>query len=381
MAPNTDRTNIVDDSENFFTVQFPPDFPLDDMIQIGSDLTADGGIVAGYIPAERGILDLMVMKYSELMGETTIILPDRNLISRMAAIAEGRARYPLDKTSQLAADLMAYCQCMGVDFDPTIAFHELAHKAGNEEANRELAWFRASDEAQALAWVKISRGRSETLGPLKPASLTYHDLAAPLNRWERNYIVALKIAELELSDRTPLRRALALLDWMMADFFLAGPAAIFASMYFSPNAAKKRLMKSLRSRDREKALDGVRNAAWDMTHLSEFARRIEGAGNGLDRFIFATGDRGLSEIAKLIPMDAEPGDLVNELARQMSIWWPDREVATLASRFADAILVSSSRPPPIGPEGVEDPIAALIKAGEIAVRDWRPAAGDGVPTA
>jgi hypothetical protein len=370
----------VEDSEDFFAVQFPPDFPLDDMIQIASDLTADGGVVAGYIPAERGLLDLVVMKYSELMGETTIILPDRNLISRMAAIAEGRARYPLDKTSQLAADLMAYCQCMGVDFDPAIAFHELAHKAGNEEANRELAWFRASDEAQALAWVDISRGRSETLGRLKPASLTDHDLAAPLNRWERNYIVALKIAELELSDRTPLARALALLNWMMADFFLAGPAAIFASMYFSPNAAKKRLIKSLRSRDREKALDGVRNAAWDMTHLSEFARRIKSAGNGLDRFIFATGDRGLSEIAKLIPMDAEPGDLVNELARQMSIWWPDREVATLASRFADAILVSSSRPPSVGPEGVEDPIAAFMEAGKTAVRDWRPAAGAGVPT-
>lgn len=370
----------MEGSENLFAVRFPPDFPLGDMIQIASELMTDGGVVAGYIPAERGPLDLLVVKHSELMGETTIILPDRNLISRMAAIAEGRARYPLDKTSQLAADLMAYCQCMGLDFDPAIAFHELAHKAGNEEANLELAWFRASDEAQALAWVDISRGRSETLGLLKPALLTSHDLAAPLARWERNYIVALKIAELELSDRKPLGRALALLDWMMTDFFLAGPAAIFASMYFSPYGAKKRLMKFLRSGDREKALNGVRNAAWDMTHLSEFARRIKRPGGGLDRFIFATGDRGLSEIAKLIPMDAEPNDLMSELERQMSIWWSHREVATLASRFADAILVSSSRPPPVGPEGVEDPIAAFIEAGEITLRDWQPGPNAGAST-
>lgn len=34
-------------------------------------------------------------------------------------------------------------------------------------------------------------------------------------------------------------------------------------------------MNSFRSADREKAIDGIRNAAWDMTYLSEFARRIE----------------------------------------------------------------------------------------------------------
>lgn len=361
----------MEDLDGFFAIQFPPDFPMDDMIQIASDLIADGGIVAGYIPAERGMLDLMVMKYSELMGEKMIILPDRNLVSRMAAIAEGRARYPLDKTTQLAADLMAYCQCMALNFDPLIAFHELAHKEGNDQANHELAWFRASDDAQALAWIDISRGRAETLGLLSPAPLTSHDLAAPLDRWERNYVVALKIAELELSDRKPIERALALLDWMLAEFFLAGPAAIFASMYFSPNAAKKRLMKSLRSADREKAIDGVRNAAWDMTHLSDFARRIKKEGDGPGRFIFATGDRSLAEIAKLIPIDAEPGDLEGELARQMSIWWPERDLAVLASRFADAIFVSSSRPAPTGPEGAEDPITDFVVAGERAVRVWQ----------
>lgn len=361
----------MEEEEGFFAVRFPPEFPMEDVIDIASDLMATGGIVPGYVPGERGTLDLLVIKYSEMMGETTTVLPDRNLISRMAAIAEGRARYPLDRTSQFAADLMAYCQCMDLNFDPAIAFHELAHKEGNGEANRELAWLRASDDAQALAWVDVSRGRAQTLGLLSPAAPAAHDLAAPLNRWERNYIVALKIAELELSDRKAIDRALALLNWMLEDFFLAGPAAIFASMYLSPNAAKKRLMKSLRSADREKALAGVRNAAWDMTHLSDFARRIRNEGDGPGRFIFATGDRGLAEIARLVPIDAEPEDLVDELARQMSIWWPERDVAVLAGRFADAIFVSFTRPPPTGPDGVDDPIAAFISAGERVIRGWQ----------
>lgn len=364
----------MDDSDGIFAVRFPPEFPMEDVLQIASDLTASGGIVAGYIPAARGMLDLMVMEYSKMAGERTVVLPDRNLISRMAAIAEGRARYPLDKTSQLAADLMAYCQCMDLNFDPAIAFHEFAHKVGNDEANRELAWFRASNEAQARAWVEISRGRAQTLGRLEPLALTSHDLAAPLNRWERNYIVALKIAELELSDRNPVERALALLDWMLTDFFLAGPAAVFASMYFSPNAKKRRLMKFLRSADRAKAIEGVQNAAWDMTHLSEFARRITEAGDGPARFIFATGDRGLAEIARLIPIDAEPEGLEEALAGQMAIWWPERDIAELAKRFANAIFVSSSRPPPTGPGGAEDPINDFIAAGERSVLGWQDAA-------
>lgn len=88
---------------------------------------------------------------------------------------------------------------MGLDFDPSVAFHELAHSEGNEAANRELASFRAADQAQALAWVSVARGRSQALKASEPVEPTDHDLASPLNRWQRNYVAALKIAELELS--------------------------------------------------------------------------------------------------------------------------------------------------------------------------------------
>lgn len=362
----------MEDGIGEFMVQFPPDFPLDDVIDIAAELMADGGIVPGFIPAERGVFDLMVIKYSELVGETTVILPDRNLISRIVAIAEGRARYPLDTPSQLAANLMAYCQCMGLDFDPAIAFHELAHKEGNGEANRELAWFRAADKAQAIAWVAISRGRAQGLGSLQPAELTDHDLASPLARWQRNYVAALKVAELELSDLKPLERALALLEWMLEDFFLAGPAAVFASMYFSPNAAKKRLIKHLRSEDRERAVAGIKNAAWDMTHLSDLARRMKHGNDPSKRYVFATGDRGLAEIARLLPIDAGEDQLQAELARLMSVWWPPHSVEILAERFAEAFFVASSRPAPVGPDGDRDPISSFTAEGECTVREWLP---------
>ncbi len=362
----------MEDGIEEFMVRFPPDFPLQAVIEIADELMADGGIVPGFVPADRGVFDVMAIEYSKLMGEATLILPDRNLISRIAAIAEGRARYPLDPTAQLAANLMAFCQCMNLNFEPVVAFHELAHKEGNEDANRELSWFRAADQPQALAWVAVSRGTAQRLGDLRPAAVTDHDFARPLPRWERNYVVALKIAELELSERQPLERAVALLDWMIDDFFLAGPAAVFASMYFSPNAAKKRLIKQLRSADRERAIDGIRNAAWDMTHLSDLTRRMLRGGDSKVRHVFATGDRGLAEIARLLPIDAEEEDLEAELARLMSVWWPERIVGVLARRFAEAFLVAASRPAPTGPEGDEDPISRMIVCGEHLMRDWTP---------
>lgn len=362
----------MDDGIDEFIVRFPPDFPLQDVMEIADELMRDGGIVPGYIPGGSGAFDLMSVQYSKLMGETTVILPDRNLISRIAAIAEGRARYPLDPPSQLAANLMAYCQCMGMDFEPSIAFHELGHRMGNDEANRELGWFRVGDAAQALAWVAVSRGRADGLGQLQPEASTKHDFAYPLRRWEKNYVVALRIADLELSDRSPLDRAIALVDWMMDDFFLAAPAAIFASMYFSPNAAKKRLMKHLRSADRERALDGVRNAAWDMTHLSELTRRMLDGDDPGKRYVFATADRGLAEIAALLPIDADEHQLEGELARLMGVWWPQPSVDIVAARFNDAILVASSRSAPSGPPGSEDPIGDMILEGERRARDWSP---------
>ena len=360
-----------EEPEGTFVIRYDPEFPLKDVQEIAAELMEDGGVVPGFIPAYPGVFDPMVIEYSKLVGETIIVLPDLNIVTRIAAIAEGRAQFPLDKPSQLAANLMAFCQCMDINFNPSIALHELAYCEGNDIANRKLAWFRAADQAQALAWVSISRGRSQSLGEMQIDDITTDDLTGPLHRWQRNYVAALKIAELELSDRKPLERALGLLEWMIEDYFLAGPAAVFASMYFSPKASKKRLIKQLRSENRERALAGIRNAAWDMTYLSDLTRRMEGE-DGLIRFIFATADRGLADIARFVQLDAEPDDLKSALADLMSIWWPDEDVLVLAARFSKALLTAARRPAPAGPEGIDDPIGHWIYLEEQAVRQWAP---------
>ncbi|MBW7835570.1 MAG: hypothetical protein H3C28_02915 [Sphingomonadales bacterium] len=353
-------------------VRLDPAFPLRDVEEIGHALTISQALIPGYVPPTVGLLDLRALFYMRNIGGfQTIVLPDRNIVSRIAKVAEQGVKHPFDKPTNIAVHLMAFCQCMNINIEPSIAFHELAHYSGNEIAHYELSWFRAADKAQAQAWVDIALGRRDRLAATGPDPISTKDLAYPLKRWTRNYIAALKVAELELYLTEPLERAIALLDWMYDDFFLAGPAAAFASMYFSPRAAKKRLIKHLRSPDREKAIAGIKNAAWDMTHLSEFARRVScGEAEGR-RYIFATADLGLASIAPLLMLNADDNNLASTITQKVRSWWSSKEAATLADDISFRIRNTSSRPPPSAPAGMKDPLTTWINTGEKVIRGWK----------
>src|SRR3546814_19979398 len=75
----------------------------------------------------------------------TVLLPDRNGVTRMARIARdavvGREAPP----TRLALDMMAFCQAMDIDIEPRLAFHELAQVMGNEVTTQELRWFLVAD--------------------------------------------------------------------------------------------------------------------------------------------------------------------------------------------------------------------------------------------
>ena len=122
-----------------FMVTLGGDFPLDDVEAIGARLAASGALVPGYEPPAAGLLHLGGLFYArDVDGMGLMLLPDRNLVSRMARIAKDGARRPGAPPDVLAADLMAFAQAMNIDIEPAIAFHELAHRDGNAVALEEL---------------------------------------------------------------------------------------------------------------------------------------------------------------------------------------------------------------------------------------------------
>lgn len=282
------------------TVILPPDFPYMELRALGEMLEAEGVFVPGYQPPPVGLChpDAFIFE-AQFENIQTILLPDRNIASRMAKIVAGA---PMDETLRKIAAIKAYCHFLDIQIEPSIAFHELAQLQGNDAANRELVQFRDADNADPYPWLDLAFGDLNALDPMEPQhSPESHDLAFPLRRWRRNYIVALKIAELELSGRPNLDRILALLSWMRDDFIIAGPAALLAIIYFAPNSPpRKRLFKQLFSPNRLRAVDGVRNTAWDLTHLSEMTRKVNEANDSQIRLLFASFDKGLRTLAGLL---------------------------------------------------------------------------------
>lgn len=202
-------------------INLDPRFPKSDVETIASRVAASKSLVPGYIPPAVGLTSLEAFFFAELVDETsTVILVDRNVVSRMAKIARLGASRPFDGPTQFAVDLMALSQAVNLDIEPSIAFHELAHYQGNEVACEELQWFRAADFGQAQAWIDVALGRSDALPVAEPAPPQDLDLAFPLARWRRNYAALLKTAQLELNPMAPSDRVRDLLNWMISDFSL-----------------------------------------------------------------------------------------------------------------------------------------------------------------
>lgn len=352
--------------------RFPPGYPVDDIRQIGERLRVSGGIVPGFIPGAEGPLSIQgLISAMHFEAWKILVLPDRNLASRIATIARDGRPGAEDPPTRLAIDLMAFCQAMDLEIEPSIAFHELAAIEGNEVAHQELAWFRASNRNQYRRWIDLAQGRRDAMDLGGPDQLDTQDLAFPLMRYRRNYIVALEIAALELSPAKPIDKMLKLLDWMYRDFIIAGPAAMLASFYFSPSR-EKRLFKQLRAPDRERAVRGVRNAAWDVTHMSDFVKRVDESERTRTRVLLATADKGLAAIAPLLMTTLEPNDDGQELlADRLEAWWPKAQAATLVKAIVD-VLDRNDHPDRPAPSTSPTFIDDMIAKGEARLREWAP---------
>lgn len=352
-------------------LSLPADFPYLDLLTIGTMLEDAELLVPGYTPSRFGIYHPDSYLIETRLYETDFyVLPDRNIASRIVRVAKGG---PIDASTQTAAALMAFVQCLDINFEPAIAFHELAHRNGNQPAQQELRWFRAADKARPMDWVAVATGEKKSL-KIDPTvnAVENLNLSKPLIRWNRNYILALKIAELELEKSSAVQKALRLLEWMYKEFILGGPAFLFACLYFAPSAPRRRLLKQLRSPDRSRAIDGVKNAAWDLTHISDFVRRVH-EGSERERYILATADKGLREIAATLVSCSDLEDATHGLEATLGRWWKSKHAEKIAEAYTACVVSmddSSRHANQTNPPSTY--IADLIELGEQRLIAWSP---------
>lgn len=325
---------MEENEEAFFILQMPANFPIDDLYAVAQMLSEADIFVPGYIAPDVGLYEPKGFLYAHHTDEMrTILLPDRNVATRLAQVVRGE---PIGEDCQRrqAAAAMAFAQCLDIQIEPSIAYHELASAKGNGAAYEELAWFRMADDPRPHDWLDVALGRADRMNiQMTLPEVTRGNLAGRLNRWKRNYIHALKIGEIELTAMPKLDQLLTLLKWMYEDFILGGPAALLAAIYFAPNSPPRSgLFKSLRSLDRERAISGIRNAAWDLTHLSDFIRRVQEDQD--KRYLFASFDAGARHVARLLlgtGQDQEGGRAIAVGLRQ---WWSDDDAELIAQTLS-----------------------------------------------
>lgn len=317
----------------------PPDFPYRKLKAVSAILEHADVFVPGYIPGATELYDLdAFIHQSWIECAETVILPDRNIVSRLASIARGDK---IDAHRRRAAAVLAFAQCLDIQIEPSVAFHELAPNHGNKIALDELAWFRVADNGNPHEWLAVALGHSDRIdSTATPLPIDGLDLEKPLGRWRRNYVITLKIAELGLSHLRARDKVLALFRWMFEDFILAGPAAMLSCVYFAPNSPPRQgMFKQLHSADRGRAVTGAKNAAWDVTHLSDFARRVyEDRANTKRHYLFATFDEALKAVARLVvSTDDSPESEEEILASSLQQWWPAKDACTISETWYDYV--------------------------------------------
>jgi hypothetical protein len=305
----------------------------------------------------------------------TVLLADRNLISRWVGLVRGTPPTP---EHRLAAGVLAFAQCAEIDIEPNIALYELARSRGAEAARLELAAFRLADHIHPGYWGEIALGRSQGLGgptpvgPVGPNDLTI-DFSMWLRRWRRNYILCLKIAELELEGGSAAARMSRFMTWMDRDFLFGGPALVMAAHCLAPNAGRRRLLKSIRSPDRARAIEGVRNATWDLTLVSEWMQGVERQDGDSRLTLLTSLDRGIHALARAVTDVECPGSSVESGIYALFVeLWGEKMGTRLAGQLVTHYASLADPQRQLNRPAPDDFLAKYIQRGEAAIVGWLP---------
>ncbi len=295
-------------------------------------------------------------------GYSFNIFPDLNIVIEWIHIIKGGGIET--NAAKNAACLMAFSQCLNINLDPTIAFSELAAKKGVSHAQTEYGWFLSADAANPMGWIQAAL-KGTPFDPVQPKNLTA-SWNIPTRVWDRNYILVLKLAEIQLGQGSPIQKILALMSWMREKFVARGPGIIFSIMFLSERARIKNMIKYIKSTDRERAIGGAQNAAWDITNASAFVDQV--ALGKTDRYLFASFDKALRAIANKLFNLTDEEDSELHLKNRLLEWWDESEAQIIARECLKLFQCPVYKSKNLN----ASEILSLKFEGELALRSWSP---------
>ncbi len=353
-------------------VAFDLPLPADDIAALERILREQDVLVSAFDPSSNDPYALATYLIDQaLHGSVTVALTDRNILTRWLSLARGRNATEPDR---IAAAVMAFAQCAHWMLETNLALYELVDTQSQAAASDEWGLFQGALEVPTGRWTDVALGRTNSL--LQGAAL---DAVEPLpqltprwDKWQIHYAAVLKLATLELeADLQPVDRFIALLHWMHKDFLFDSAAISLAMHYLSPGSRQRGLLKGLRSPIRERALEGVSNATWDLVVLAQWYRM---SSNSDQVIVLASQDRALRDLVRTaFAYDATRTADQHLEDRLLRLWGPDaaRPIMSEYSR----LVAHRDDPQRLKNRGNIDPTSVILVLEEALLR-WSPSTPD-----
>lgn len=263
-------------------------------------------------------------------GEPNVrALFDRNLFDPVLRAAGGEELRD-NPIERLAMALMAFTGAARVDIEPSLALYEVAAKQGHAFAMEELESFRRAEALEPIAFQHLAFGDAPQIPRwVLQQSPAGHKDELPagafdrgLREWKRHRLALTKVALLA-RDQTGFDGMMELFRWSEEDAYFDGVAITLASTLLSPRSTGG-VLSQFRSPHPERRVQGVENAAWDLTYVTEFTKRAE-EDDAL--WVFCTADKRLAELTRAwLGMDGGLDDLLRR-------YWDSKDASRLVAEY------------------------------------------------
>lgn len=324
-----------------------------DILEIQKLLKRADIICAGYkveSPDKVASLDkysiYSYLQQKDIFDIPTHALIDRNIITDIISLVNGKEINEPSEPIRLSAALMAFLQCSNIIIEPNISLYEYASLLGSNIANDELSQFRLADNIHSKIYIDIALNRKNKITEHNKNDVAVKkpdkriDLETKPKYWAVNYTLSLKIALLELEPLKSKEKLTTFIKWMSQEFYFGAVANLFAIIYFSSSRSSK-MIKDIRHNDRERALAGVKNCTWDFILLTQWSRHVINQETTKTAWLLCSRDKLVMEIASMLVVFGEDSDTEKIVKKQYRTYWGDKmgdEIYQIYSDCCKSIL-------------------------------------------
>lgn len=303
----------------------------------------------------------------------TIAFFDQNVLNdviepiKLGLIDDGKR---CSERGRFGAALMAFLQSANILIEPSFAIHEKG-----EHAHKDLQLFRCADNIDTVLYAKLALGMidrlpMEALSKLPP--LEDHDFSKMITGRSVLKIAMLKIASLELGSLKPKEKMAEFIRWSFETFCIARVPTVLACSFFSPGR-KHPMILGLRSPDRQRALQGIENALWDVQLIDNWSKRIKEQKTKNMLLLLCSRDRAVQNTAKILcHAEATPDELNRILSEYFVEHWGDKDGKALVSLLLEKQLNVDDPSRLLNKDRSSKRLMEMDKELEVDILSWNP---------